>query len=138
MAADRMPERELYIEFQPMQSVRRDGTRRVPSGLPPAALGGWARGEETGEPPRQRAADLSPRPAEPRQATPDGRSRHQDAWLNAQRHAGAILEVRCLDGEILRGRLISFDTFSLVLQTAEESILVFKHGVVTIRPRAGA
>jgi RNA chaperone Hfq len=71
-------------------------------------------------------------PARPRRAGP-GRTQHQDALLNGWRHAGATLEVRCLGGEVVRGRLTHFDTYSLVLDTPDGPTLLFKHAVVTIR-----
>ena len=44
------------------------------------------------------------------------------------------MELQCLDGVLLRGRLTHFDTYALVLETPEGSILVYKHAVSRIRP----
>lgn len=124
-----------FIEFVPMHQTKgQNGAARRPLPLPREALGEWGR---DGQPPRRPgppavAPQRPPVPSEPRR---DTRSGYQDAWLNRLRHDGTSLELRCLDGTVIAGRLRQFDTFSLVLEDASGEVLVFKHAVATIRPR---
>ena len=128
-----------FIEFVPMRGSngRASGGHRA-APLPREALGEWGadgvapRRAERPAPARERPAP-QPAPAEPRR---DTRSGYQDAWLNRIRHTGTPLELRCLDGTVLRGRLLQFDTFSLILEGAAGEFLVFKHAVATILPKA--
>lgn len=142
----------VFIEFVPMHPangrVRTATPRPRMAELPPEALGRW-RPEPQPEPDPAPAAAVShvgrngrkapvvhEAPAAPEAAARrDTRSGYQDSWLNGARHAGALLELRCLDGTVLTGRLLQFDTFSLILESTEGQILVFKHAVATVRVR---
>lgn len=133
-----------FIEFVPMRP--RNGTvagehRAAP--LPREALGEWGADElparRPARPTVMRERPVAP-PAPPARPAPelrrDTRSGYQDAWLNRMRHAGTPLELRCLDGTVVRGRLLQFDTFSLILQGEAGECLVFKHAVATILPKS--
>ncbi len=61
------------------------------------------------------------------------RAPYQDALLNTFRLGAAPVEVLCLGGRVVLGTLVNFDTYSLILQTADGPTLVFKHAVVTVR-----
>lgn len=117
-----------------------DGSPRVP----PAALGGWEVSRPT---PRPAPVASAPRP---RQAMPsrarengadtspaarNGRTGFQDEWLDRMRHAGTIVDVLIGDGTVLAGRLVSFDTYSLILEVDGTTLLLFKHAVTLIRPQ---
>ena len=150
MAKDSGAEAGGFISFLPMKpdaAVPPVGQRHAgASRLPPEALGRFAPTPRTSAPSRPtqgrraepvRAAVPSPTrvAAEPTVTAPSAnRSVHQDAWLDARRRAGESLELQCLDGVLLRGRLTHFDTYALVLETPEGSILVYKHAVSRIRP----
>jgi RNA chaperone Hfq len=48
---------------------------------------------------------------------------------------GIPVHIRCRDGyEILEGILKDFGTYSLLVETDAGRELVFKHGIITIRP----
>ncbi len=138
----------MFIEFVPMQPANGRARTATPrqrlAALPPEALGRWRpeqpEPEPAAVPPMARngrnAAVVHEAPAAPEaSARRDTRSGYQDGWLNGVRHAGAVLELRCLDGTVLTGRLLQFDTFSLILEAAEGQILIFKHAVATVRVR---
>jgi RNA chaperone Hfq len=145
---------EAYIEFIPRapDSWRSAPEGRRGPGLPPEALGRWPRpaaGRTGTAPPVRRARPWTPGPsgasppAAPAQAPAsagttvparEGRSAAQDDWLQRMRRAGVELEIRCLAGPALRGRLVDFDAYALLLEQDGETVLVFKHGVVAIRP----
>lgn len=67
--------------------------------------------------------------------TRNGRSGFQDEWLDGMRRAGTQLDVLLGDGTVLAGRLLSFDTYSLILEVDGGSLLLFKHAVTLIRPQ---
>lgn len=138
MSSGPQPGESAFIEFIPMRpsNGRAPGTPR-PASLPREALGEWG---ADGAVQRRVAVPLAhPAPAPTPAPTPapqrDTRSGYQDAWLNRMRHDGALLDLRCLDGTVLSGRLLQFDTFSLILEDAQGPYLVFKHAVATIRPQ---
>ena len=148
MAHDSGADSEGFISFLPMKpdeavpSVRERGA--AGGRLPPEALGRFApssRGVAPGRAAQVRRPAPAPVPIPPRpvgtppaSAPSSARSTHQDAWLDARRRAGDSVELQCVDGVLLRGRLTHFDTYALVLETAEGSILVYKHAVCRIRP----
>ncbi len=150
MADDSERESGGFISFLPMKpDVAAPAARLRQAGagrLPPEALGRFSPPARAARPVQARhaAAATGPggAPGAPavRTATggapgpSSGRSTHQDAWLDARRHAGEALELQFLDGTLLRGRLAHFDTYALVFETAEGSILVYKHAVSRIRP----
>lgn len=65
------------------------------------------------------------------------RAQYQDLLLNNLRRARVPVEVLCFGGIVLTGVLRQFDTFSLILDTPDGEVLVFKHGVITLRQRPG-
>jgi len=155
-----MPDRmeDSFIHFTPDAEVPRRGATpgmaRRPEAhrLPPEALGRWPAGDPppAGAPAAGRAAappgEAAARPRKP-SAGPahhpsvgagterrDTRTGYQDEWLNAMRHERAELEFHCLDGSVLRARLVNFDTYALIVESAAGPALLFKHAVRLVHP----
>ncbi len=106
--------------------VRQGGPAKVPAAGRPAPEG-------CARPGGAAAQDITrPHGAAPVPAG-GGRAPYQDALLNAFRLAAAPVEVLCLGGRVVLGALVNFDTYSLILQTADGPTLVFKHAVATVR-----
>ncbi len=57
----------------------------------------------------------------------------QDSFLNQVRRERVEVDVRFLSGETLRGRIVGFDNFSILLDNSGQ-LLVYKHSVATITP----
>ncbi len=78
------------------------------------------------------------RPAVPpsREEQRDTRSGYQDEWLNTARRAETPLHVMLTNGATVSGRLINFDTYSLIVEAEQETILLFKHAICLVRPQA--
>lgn len=62
----------------------------------------------------------------------------QDVFLNGARRERLPVTVRLMDGTDVRGRIKSFDRYALLVEDEESDVLLFKHAVATIRPRASA
>lgn len=62
----------------------------------------------------------------------------QDVFLNGARRERLHVTVRLMDGTDVRGRIKSFDRYALLVEDDESDVLLFKHAVATIRPRASA
>ena len=128
----------------PAEGQRRAGTPTGGAGPAPPRRVPARRGVAPTAPARTPAAPppgrLAARPGVPGGATGgerrDTRSGYQDEWLNAQRKAGAVLDVTLLSGVTLQARLVQFDTFSLVMEAAGDTLLLFKHGIAILRPAA--
>ena len=92
-------------------------------------MGAWGAASGRGAAPRSRAYAAAPRPG-----GRDPRSAQQDEWLNRIRRRGGLVDVVCLDGAQIRGRLVGFDTYALVVECDGLEMLVFKHAVRLLRP----
>ena len=62
----------------------------------------------------------------------------QDVFLNGARRERLHVTVRLMDGTEVCGRIKSFDRYALLVEHDESDVLLFKHAVATIRPRASA
>ena len=62
----------------------------------------------------------------------------QDVFLNGARRERLRVTVRLMDGTEVCGRIKSFDRYALLVEHEESDVLLFKHAVATIRPRASA
>lgn len=60
----------------------------------------------------------------------------QDVFLNGARRERLRVTVRLMDGTEVCGRIKSFDRYALLVEHDESDVLLFKHAVATIRPRA--
>lgn len=56
----------------------------------------------------------------------------QDGFLFQALKANKPVSVQLMTGSRLVGQLKRFDRFALVLETDEQEILVYKHGVVSV------
>jgi host factor-I protein len=56
----------------------------------------------------------------------------QDAFLNTVRREKTTVIVYLLNGAKLSGRIRSFDKFSVLLESASQEQLIFKHAISTI------
>ena len=56
----------------------------------------------------------------------------QDAFLNTARRERSNVTIYLLHGAKLNGRIKSFDTFSVLLETGSQEQLIFKHAISTI------
>ncbi len=65
----------------------------------------------------------------------DTRSGYQDEWLNQVRRAQTPVEVLFTNGGAMYGRVINFDTFAVIMDVDGQTVLVFKHSVMLIRPQ---
>ena len=61
----------------------------------------------------------------------------QDGFLNAARKERTLVTIYLTSGPKLTGRIRSFDKYSVVLETANQEQLIFKHAISTVvLPRA--
>jgi host factor-I protein len=58
----------------------------------------------------------------------------QDTFLNQARREKQYLTVFLTNGFQLRGRLMSFDSFTVVLETDGKQNFIYKHAISTIIP----
>jgi len=56
----------------------------------------------------------------------------QDSFLNNARKEKGVVTIYLLSGVKLTGRIRSFDKYSLVLETANQEQLIFKHAISTV------
>ncbi len=56
----------------------------------------------------------------------------QDAFLNTVRREKSTVTIYLLSGAKLLGKIRSFDKFSLLLESASQDQLIFKHAISTI------
>jgi len=129
----------------PAAASRRGAPARIvaPRTPVPPAAGGAARAAAVGRNPRNAPAPARPvastdAPPASRQESRDTRSGYQDEWLNTARRAGTPLDLTLLNGTMLGGRLVNFDTYSLILEAENETLLVFKHAICAVRPQRPA
>ena len=63
----------------------------------------------------------------------------QDAFLNTVRREKDTVTIYLLNGAKLTGRIRSFDKYSLLIESASQEQLIFKHAISTIQhPRRQA
>ena len=61
----------------------------------------------------------------------------QDGFLNAARKERTLVTIYLTSGTKLTGRIRSFDKYSVVLDSANQEQLIFKHAISTVvLPRA--
>ena len=56
----------------------------------------------------------------------------QDSFLNNARKEKGLITIYLVSGVKLSGRIKSFDKYSLVLETANQEQLIFKHAISTV------
>ena len=56
----------------------------------------------------------------------------QDAFLNLARRERSTVTIYLVNGAKLLGRIKSFDKFSVMLESASQEQLIFKHAISTI------
>jgi host factor-I protein len=57
----------------------------------------------------------------------------QDTFLNEARKENALVSIFLISGVQLRGRVKSFDSFTVLLSNEEKSQLIYKHAISTIQ-----
>lgn len=92
-------------------------------------------------PPATRPAPPEPRPAHHAAAHPAASPPAEPAafrlepvlydWL---RRAQVTVAIECVHGDVVRGRLLAYDTYTLLVQGDDEKSLVFKHAIVRLVP----
>lgn len=124
----------------------REPQRQLPQPAPPseeAAGGPAARDGDDDRPPeirpeRQGGAEVAQpmnRPQEMDRGRFVPKSSMEDDFFRHLMTTGTPVHIRCRDGyEILGGILRNFGTYSLLVETDGGRELVFKHGIITIRP----
>lgn len=73
-----------------------------------------------------------PRPAE----TAAAAGRWEAALFEEYRDRRVPLEIVCFDGIVVHGFLRAWERYSLLVDTADGEILLMKHGVIRMGPRA--
>lgn len=58
----------------------------------------------------------------------------QDAFLNEIRKQGIPVTVFLINGFQLKGTIKSFDNFTVILESGERQMLVYKHAMSTVIP----
>lgn len=117
------------------------GERRPAAPLRPARLARLSTGET---PPG--AADAGPEPqkvlhakakAQASQGITDATEGSREAALyRSYRDQRIPLEIVCFDGIVIRGYLKAWERFNLMVQTPDGEMLIMKHGIIRILPRA--
>lgn len=57
----------------------------------------------------------------------------QDTFLNEARKENALVSIFLISGVQLRGRVKSFDSFTVLLSNEEKAQLIYKHAISTIQ-----
>jgi len=57
----------------------------------------------------------------------------QDSFLNQARKDKVELTVRLLDGSEIVGRILAFDSFTLIVQSGEGETVVYKHAIASLQ-----
>ncbi len=58
----------------------------------------------------------------------------QEIFLNHSRKEKIELTIYLSNGVPLRGRVISFDNFTIVLEQSDKQYLIYKHAITTVIP----
>lgn len=58
----------------------------------------------------------------------------QDSFINEARKRRVQVTIHIVNGFQLKGVIKSFDNFTILLETEEKEMLVYKHAVTTITP----
>ena len=58
----------------------------------------------------------------------------QDVFLNSARKEKTDITVYLVNGVPIKGRVLSFDTFTILLDVDKKQNLIYKHAVSTITP----
>ncbi len=58
----------------------------------------------------------------------------QDSFLNLSRKEKMILTIYLINGVPIKGRVLSFDNFTILLEVDKKQNLIYKHAVSTILP----
>lgn len=90
-------------------------------------------------PERQGGAAVSGRDEAARQEQdrprPGGRGAMEDDFLRQLISTGALVHIRCRDGYQIPGAVVKgFGTYTILIATKSGDELVFKHGIISIRP----
>jgi len=56
----------------------------------------------------------------------------QDAFLNSTRRERIPVTMTLMDGNVMSGRIKSFDKFSVLLDVNGQDVLIFKHAIASI------
>lgn len=59
----------------------------------------------------------------------------QDIFLNNARKNRISLNVRLLNGFQLKGYVTGFDSYTVILETNDEQIMIYKHGILSVTPQ---
>jgi len=63
------------------------------------------------------------------------RNNIQDQLLNTARKDKIDLTIYLVNGVPLKGKVISFDNFTIILETESKQSLIYKHAITTIIPQ---
>ena len=58
----------------------------------------------------------------------------QDSFLNVSRKEKISLTIYLMNGVPIKGRVLSFDNFTILLEVDKKQNLIYKHAVSTILP----
>jgi host factor-I protein len=58
----------------------------------------------------------------------------QDSFLNVSRKEKIALTIYLVNGVPIKGRVLSFDNFTILLEVDKKQNLIYKHAVSTILP----
>lgn len=111
-----------------------DDTARDADAAPirPERVGGAAPASEPAPPERARATD-------PAQARVAGKGTMEDEYFRHLVTTGHPVHIRCRDGYEIAGAVVKdFGTYSLLVESDSGRELVFKHGIISIRPLQAA
>jgi RNA chaperone Hfq len=61
----------------------------------------------------------------------------QGGFLSAARRSGAVMEFVLNSGRTVVGRLVSFDQFSLLVESQGRTKLLYKHGIESMQEQNG-
>lgn len=68
--------------------------------------------------------------------TDSGEGSRETALYRSYRDLRIPLEIVCFDGIVIHGYLKAWERYSLMVQTAEGEMLIMKHGIIRILPKA--
>jgi len=63
------------------------------------------------------------------------KSSFQDYYLSQIRGKKILVEVHCSNGALFEGKIVWYDSFTIILLYNGTQMMIYKHGIVAICPR---
>ncbi|MDD3627064.1 MAG: RNA chaperone Hfq [bacterium] len=58
----------------------------------------------------------------------------QDNFLNKVRKDESVIKIILVGGDAVKGKIIGFDSFVIILDSGESDVMIYKHSIAAILP----